>query len=351
MDDTTRRRAALEGFYGPLEDSIDPARRVGWESSAAQRLRLETLVSVAGPALGGVGSVVDAGCGEGALIEVLRRRGFAGHYRGEDLRQGPIERARANTAAEWVVADSFVGGEPDTDIVFCSGALNTDSGREDHQAEVESAVAALFGRARVGLVFDIAVADRHHPGVLLVAADLPKLYAFCRGLTPIVSVHEDTLVGEAVIALWRSRSFAFARRSDTPVLAAENLLLAGEADASLRVVGVDASARAGRIRGQALTALGRLEEARAALSEVAAGEDPVEATRAALLQAPLLWRAGRRVEAEALLTRLARHDDDARAHLFELQLARRQHDLARTTALAVTDPWMRRELLRILAER
>ena len=348
-DDTSRRRVALAGFYGALADSSDPARRVGWESAPAQRLRLETLASIAEP-LTEIGSVLDAGCGEGALYDVLARRGFAGRYRGEDLREVPIARARARvSSAEWVVADAFSGGS-DTDIVFCSGALNTDSGAVDHQAEVEATLGVLFARARIGLVFDIAVRDRHHPGVLLAAVDLAVLHGFCRRLTPIVSVHEDTVSGEAVFALWRSRARGFLRRSGDPVLAAENLLLAGEAAAALDALGPQRSARALRIRGQALVALGRYPEALASLTEAAQSGDPVEAPKAALAQAPLLWRMGRKAEAEALLVRLARSDDEARAHLFELQLARKLVEEARATALAVTDPWMRRELMRILEE-
>lgn len=357
MDDTARRRAALTGFYGPLEDSADAARRVGWESAAAQRLRLETLATLAGP-LDGVGSVLDAGCGEGALFEVLSSRGFAGRFRGEDLREAPILRARARyPGAEWVVADAFSGGPP-AELVFCSGALNTDMGRDDHMAEVLEAVTALFGRATVGLVFDIAVKDRHHPGVMLAAADLFALFARCRELAPAVSVHEDTVVGEAVLTLWRSRARPFAARARDPLLAAENLQLAGEPEAALSLI-ESASAealrgregRAARVRGQALGALGRVAEALLALELARSSAERDEATRAALSSAPLLWRAGRRAEAERLLVELAEHDDEARGHLFELQVARKQLDAARATAARVVDPWMRRELERILASR
>jgi SAM-dependent methyltransferase len=357
MDDTARRLRAVTGFYGPLEDSADAARRVGWESAAAQRLRLETLATLAGP-LDEVRSVLDAGCGEGALFEVLGARGFAGHYRGEDLREAPILRARAQRpGAEWVVADAFAE-RTEAELVFCSGALNTDAGREDHMAEVMDAVTALFGRATVALVFDIAVKDRHHPGVMLAAADLLALFSRCRELAPAVSVHEDTVVGEAVFVLWRSRARRFTERARDPLLAAENLQLAGEAEAALSLVeraGEEAlrgrEGRAERVRGQALSALGRVGEALLAFHRASESGDIAEATRARLLSAPLLWRTGKRAEAERLLVELAERDDEARGHLFELQLARKQVEAARATAAKVVDPWMRRELERILAAR
>lgn len=357
MDDTERRKRALVGFYGPLEDSTDSARRVGWESAAAQRLRLETLAALVGP-LDEVGSALDAGCGEGVLFEVLKSRGFSGRYRGEELREAPVVRARAtHPDGEWVVADAFAGGPP-AELVFCSGALNTDAGLEDHMAEVFAAVSRLYERAELGLVFDIAVKDRHHPGVLLAAADVMALYARCRTLAPAVSLHEDTVAGEAALVLWRSRSRPFVARARDALLAAENLQLANEPEAALRLLQSAGDevlrgreGRAARVRGQALTSLGRADEALAALGVAVAAGDPAEATRAALMSAPLLWRMGRRAEAQRLLVELAERDDEARGHLFELQLATRQVEAARMTAAKVEDPWMRRELERILASR
>ncbi|MBL8788536.1 MAG: methyltransferase domain-containing protein, partial [Deltaproteobacteria bacterium] len=90
-DSERRARAALD-FYGPLAEARDPARRVGWESAAIQRVRLEALARAIGP-LDRRASVLDAGCGEGALLPILRRRGFTGTYRGEDLLAGPIAHA------------------------------------------------------------------------------------------------------------------------------------------------------------------------------------------------------------------------------------------------------------------
>jgi hypothetical protein len=64
--------------------------------------------------------------------------------------------------------------------------------------------------------------------------------------------------------------------------------------------------------------------------------------------APLLWRAGKKREAEELLVTLSGHDDEAKAHLFELYVARGQTSLAGDLARRIGDPWMRRELIRIL---
>jgi hypothetical protein len=109
------------------------------------------------------------------------------------------------------------------------------------------------------------------------------------------------------------------------------------------------------VRGQALAALGRSREALDALAEAAAAaraEGREAAVRSArLAQAPVLWRLGEKRAAEALLTELAQHHDEARAHLCELLLARRDYDRAAAVVDAIEDAWVRRELAHKLASR
>ncbi len=366
--ESRRRHEALESFYGPLADSADAARRVGWESAMAQRMRLYALISAFDPA--SVGSILDAGCGECELVGVLDESGFEGRYRGEDLREAAIERAsrrlethRRRDSLELVVADAFADG-PKAEVVFCSGALNTESGRP-HQAEVEGVITTLFSRAETMLVLDLAVADRHRPGVGIAAVDIVELHRFARQLAPICTIREDVVVGEAMLVMARSRAPAFRKRSPDAVLVAENLVLAGEPKAALALLpdGFAAAAGAGGavyagtarghlIRGRALALLGEHSAAMAALTAAAeAGASAADSrvrTSARLAMAPLLWRAGKKREAEELLVTLSGHDDEAKAHLFELYLARGQTSLAGDLARRIGDSWMRRELIRIL---
>ncbi|TNF26557.1 MAG: hypothetical protein EP329_20975, partial [Deltaproteobacteria bacterium] len=173
-DPSARRRAAARAFYGPLADADSAARRVGWEDDDAHRLRLAAIAHGAG-ALGEVSSLVDAGCGEGAILPVLRAHGFAGAYRGEDLLEHMVERARdahaGDADASFAVGDLFDAG-PRAAVVVCSGALNTLSGAEDHDAEVAAALSTLWARAEERLVLDVAVADRHAAGAGIGRADL-----------------------------------------------------------------------------------------------------------------------------------------------------------------------------------
>jgi hypothetical protein len=347
MDDasdegTSRRKRALDRFYGGLEQAKDGARRVGWESSAAHAMRLAAVAEGLGP-LAEVRTLLDVGCGEAALLPVLRARGFAGRYRGEDLREAPLSRVSGlREGDEVVVMDSFGGRAGRFDAVVCSGALNTDSGRP-HAEEVEAAIVAMWLRTERVLVFDLAIADRHAPGVGLAASEILRVLTLARRIAPVVSLREDVIPGEALFTLERSRALAFQRRGLSDVVVAENLLLAGEAMACLEVLGAGQGGRAALIEGQARAAVGDLEAALACLEQAA--RDAELRVQSELAQASVLWRLGRRDACERLLERLAEEDDEARAHLAELYRGRR--DLARARAVAgrIVDPWMAREVL------
>ena len=63
--------ASATRFYAPLQDAPCPARRVGWESNEAHLLRLRAIVQALQPCEE-IRRVLDAGCGEGRLVDVLR---------------------------------------------------------------------------------------------------------------------------------------------------------------------------------------------------------------------------------------------------------------------------------------
>jgi len=362
-DRSREREVAATAFYDAFESHPSPSRRMGWESASAHAMRLAAIVDALGP-VAEVASLVDVGCGEAMLLPVLRRAGFAGNYRGEDVRSAPIARARLTThedaRAEVVVCDGFVapreGAEalPRAAAIVCSGALNTVSGTAvDHDLEVEAVLSALWQRAEDVLVIDFAVRDRHAPGVGLATTDLARAWAHARALTPIVAVHEDTVPGEACLVLSRSRARSYSRRmpessEEARIVRAEALYLADELTAALAVVGGIDSAAALLIVGRTLARSARAYDAlqvlrrAVALAEAAGDEERCRAGR--LAQAPALWRLGDRRAAEALLEELAQRDDEARGHLFELLLARRDHTRAALVASQVQDAWMRREL-------
>lgn len=340
---------ALAAFYGPLAASASAARRVGWESAGAHRLRLSAIVAaIEGPLLeaGAGASVRDVGSGEGALVGVLRSRGFRGRYLGEDVLPAMVARAAEAYPNEAfaVVSDGFAPAPEGTSTtaVVCSGALNTRV-TGDHDAWVERALTGLWARADAVVAVDLAVADRHPPGVGLALTDLARAWSVARKLAPVVVVREDVVPGEALLVLARSRADAWRGWMPEAAERAEVLLGAGEAAAALALAASagmgDAAGVAGSVRGRALAALGRLDEAERALAALVT---PSEVDTVA--RAQVAWRSGRKAACEALLRELATRSDEGRAHLVALLLGRGAGREAREVCARIDDPWIRREL-------
>jgi SAM-dependent methyltransferase len=65
---------------------------VDWNSSASQEIRFEQLVKIIEPEQ--EFSLVDYGCGYGALADFLQRRGYHFHYTGYDLLESMVASAR-----------------------------------------------------------------------------------------------------------------------------------------------------------------------------------------------------------------------------------------------------------------
>ncbi|PKN55802.1 MAG: hypothetical protein CVU56_19525 [Deltaproteobacteria bacterium HGW-Deltaproteobacteria-14] len=345
-----RRRGAAQAFYGPLADADSPARRVGWEDDDAHRLRMAAVALAAGP-LGTLTSALDAGCGEAALLPELRRRGFAGRYRGEDILAHMVERAAEANAgdpdASFVAADAFADG-PAADVVLCSGALNTLAGAVDHDAEVAAALTALWSRTGERLVVDLAVADRHPPGAGIARADLGRAWSLARSLAPVVAVREDGVPGEALLVLSRSRAAALTERLPDPrdaIVRARLLLSGGEAAAARALAAPLQSPEARLVVALADLQDGQHGRAEAGLRRLAG--TPVAGV-ARLHLASVLWITGRRRASEALLRELAATHDEARVHLVELLVGRGAREEARTIAATIEDAWIQREAERMI---
>lgn len=350
------RVAGAEAFYGALAGAGSGARRVGWESEAAQALRLRALVATLGP-LDAVGTVLDAGAGDGEALGALWAAGFRGRYVGEDILPAMVARAEARWAevpgASFRVADAF-GPRADGvaaeafDAVICCGALNTTVDGRDPTEEATAALSALWARTAGTLAVELMVADRREPGARLARVDLGAVWAHARSLSPAVSVREDLLAGEAFLALRRGRAPALAGVAPGPAWAiarAEALLAAGEPAPARAEVAGDERPEARLLDGRALIALRQLGRAEAALRKLL----PTAVGAAAELDlCAVLWMTGRRTLAEATLRRLAEASDDARLHLIELLVGRGEREQARALLARIEDGLVHREAERLI---
>jgi SAM-dependent methyltransferase len=147
---------AVERYYsGRFAEHGATARGVDWNSAESQEIRFAQLARAC-PADRPF-TLLDYGCGYGALLPYLRERGFAVEYTGFDLAPGMLEHARARFAGE--PAARFVGPqdalEP-ADVVVASGIFNVrlDVDAPSWHAYVTSTVHRLAALSRRAFAFN-----------------------------------------------------------------------------------------------------------------------------------------------------------------------------------------------------
>lgn len=132
------------------------ARGVDWNSAESQRLRFDQLLTVCRPAPSPV-SITDYGCGYGALVTHLTERGWSFRYRGVDLSNTMLARARAehagDTRCEFASDD---GALVQSDYTVASGIFNVKLDVDDRewQAYMETTVDRLAALSTRGFAFN-----------------------------------------------------------------------------------------------------------------------------------------------------------------------------------------------------
>ena len=152
-------------YLRPYLDAVDAHgagfRATLWGSEEAQHLRFDVMLEMV--PLDGT-SIVDVGCGDGALAAHLTRRGIAFRaYTGLDAVEAMIERAQQDAPPHCrfvvadVVRDPGALAVPGADWMLFSGSLNT----LDQSAAWTLIDHALAHAAR-GVIFNF-LSDRCHP--------------------------------------------------------------------------------------------------------------------------------------------------------------------------------------------
>jgi SAM-dependent methyltransferase len=199
----------LSEYYNDFSHQEDSSRRVGWCSKAGQRLRFEVLLDAIDPRDFPL-SVLDVGCGEGALYGYLRETGRLGEYLGLDILPSMVEGAkRRYTDGDFQVGDLLQRSvEESFDLVFCSGSLNVKVKR--HSIWVQKMLDAMWKRARLALVvnFQTTRAYRFDPGAKhnhdIMYHDKATLLGWCERLTPWVTLRQDYIGSDLSIYLYRN---------------------------------------------------------------------------------------------------------------------------------------------------
>jgi len=176
--------AALDAYYAPrLAEHGASARGVDWNSSESQRLRFDQLLRVR--ERGEPCSLLDFGCGPGALAHMLVALGEPVDYRGFDVSERMIDLARARNPDPAACRFSQLPGELEpADYVIASGVFNLrlDVDEAPWEAYVLETLDTLAKLARRGFAFNLLTswsdADRMRPD--LFYADPARFFDHCK---------------------------------------------------------------------------------------------------------------------------------------------------------------------------
>lgn len=128
--------------YGPTPRGVD------WNSFESQNMRFEQLLKICGDDKGI--SIVDYGCGYGALIKYLRYKNYKFHYQGFDVSPAMIEKAKElNTGYDNCNFYSDKTLIKTADYSIASGIFNVKLNMESNQWE-EYMLATLGEMCKLG---------------------------------------------------------------------------------------------------------------------------------------------------------------------------------------------------------
>jgi SAM-dependent methyltransferase len=194
-------RQTRQYYDGRLAEHGATARGVDWNSEESQHLRFRELTRIMGDTQA---SVLDYGCGYGALRAYLRQHGHEGPYTGFDISERMIDAARAATSDPTAHFESDRNTLERSDYTLASGIFNVKQDAVNdawHRYMIET-IADLAALSIRGFAFNAlscySDADRRRPD--LYYADPLELFDHCkRHMSRFVSLLHDTPLYEFTI--------------------------------------------------------------------------------------------------------------------------------------------------------
>jgi hypothetical protein len=178
---------------------------VDWNSAESQVLRFSKLLTLIEETA--TATVLDYGCGYGALADYLRKNGAPHRYIGFDISNGMIDTARATHAAEsWCAFTSDPSTLEHADYVVSSGIFNVklEHSNDQWRAHVLRTLEAFDALARRGFSFNMlstySDADKRRDD--LFYADPCEMFDRCkRCFSPRVTLLHDYPLYEFTIVV------------------------------------------------------------------------------------------------------------------------------------------------------
>ncbi len=188
-------QSARRYYEGLLDEHGATAAGVDWNSPESQELRFEQLLGVTEGEAGG--TLLDYGCGYGALLGHLREGGDRRSYRGYDISPKMVEQATEMWGGDEAASFTSEAAELEpADFVIASGILNVKGETERYvwARYVLGLILELDRLALRGFAFNALTihSDPEHMREDLFYADPAFCLALCRGtLGRRVSVRDD----------------------------------------------------------------------------------------------------------------------------------------------------------------
>lgn len=199
----------VEYYEGKLAAFGATARGVDWKDESSQRKRFEQLVRALRLDLRKERfSIVDFGCGYGALLPFLAEQGFACEYTGYDRSSDMVAEARRQHGMENAFFTSRWESVPRADFVVASGVFNVRLATPDCEwvEYVKRTLRTLDEKATVGWAanFLTSNADEDRKRADLHYADPPEIFAWCqRSVSRWVSLLHDYDLYEFTVGVTR----------------------------------------------------------------------------------------------------------------------------------------------------
>lgn len=174
------------------------AAGVDWNSSESQRLRFAQLLTLDGTAGTADGrSIIDYGCGYGALADYLAETGRRWDYRGFDISEAML--AQARDLHPEIPADRFTGDATaltPADYTVASGIFNVKLGHDEQawREYVIRTLSALDRLSRAGFAFNMlsTCSDPARRRADLFYGDPHEFFDHCkRSFSPRVALLHD----------------------------------------------------------------------------------------------------------------------------------------------------------------
>ncbi len=183
MADASIRSRVADYYSDKVRQHGETARGVDWSSAESQRMRFDRLLGIV-PAGEGEFSLLDYGCGYGALVDVLAERDLPSHYVGYDVSEEMVERASRLHGGEGCEFTTDFRDVQRADFVLASGVLNVkmDVPDDEWREYVVETLAELDRLSEKGFAFNAltSYSDPEHMRDDLFYADPKWLFDHCK---------------------------------------------------------------------------------------------------------------------------------------------------------------------------